>query len=187
MNLIGCIIGGFGLACSFLLLPGLVEAADVSNRSAPGLVNFDKRTRADTAADKTASDLAIASEKLKAAIPGVRIDHDETLGTPAWIVSTHGFLSGPGGEGLGIAAEPAASFPADDPHRPVKAFLQQHSTIFGHGPEVLQNARVKREFVTPHNGLRTTIWEQRLDDIPVFEGIFVAHTTKKDELVSLTR
>src|SRR5438445_10713959 len=171
MNLIRSILGGIGLACSFLLLPCLVEAVEVPGRSAPELANFDKRAHEASMADAPSRDYSIGLEKLKAAIPGVRIDQDEILGTPAWIVSTRGFLSGPGGQGLGIAPETAAAFPADDPNRAIKAFLQQHRAIFGHGPEVLQNARVKCEFVTPHNGLRTVIWEQQLDGIPVFEGL----------------
>jgi hypothetical protein len=186
MNLIRSILGGIGLACSFLLLPCLVEAVEVPGRSAPELANFDKRAHGASMADAPSRDYSIGLEKLKAAIPGVRIDRDEILGTPAWIVSTRGFLSGPGGQGLGIAPETAAAFPTDDPNRAIKAFLQQHRAIFGHGPEVLQNARVKREFVTPHNGLRTVIWEQQFDGIPVFEGLLIAHTTKANELAGLS-
>jgi hypothetical protein len=29
------------------------------------------------------------------------------------------------------------------------------------------------------------VWEQQVDGIPVFEGVFMAHTTKRGELVSL--
>lgn len=186
MNLIRSILAGLALACSFLSLPSWVEAADVPGRSALESANFDKRARADTKADAPVSDYSVALAKLKAAIPGVRIDQDEILGTPAWIVSTRGFLSGPGGEGLGVAPETIASFAAGDSNRVIKAFLQQHSAIFGHGPEILQNARVKREFVTPHNGLRTVIWEQQLDGIPVFEGLLIAQSTKANELAGLS-
>src|SRR6202040_2404564 len=126
MNLFRSILGGIGLACSFLWLAGPVKAADVPGRSAPELANFDKRAHADSKADAPASDYSIALAKLKAAIPGARIDQDEILGTPAWIVSTRGFLSGPGGQGLGIAPEMAAAFPVSDSNRVIKAFLQQH-------------------------------------------------------------
>src|SRR6202040_2177012 len=56
---------------------------------------------------------------------------------------------------------------------------------FGHGAEVLHDAVVKRQFVAAHNGLRTVIWQQQVDQIPVFEALLTAHTTKNAELVSV--
>ncbi|MCF7668761.1 MAG: hypothetical protein K9N48_03185, partial [Verrucomicrobia bacterium] len=75
---------------------------------------------------------------------------------------------------------------ADDPHRPIKAFLIENTALFGHGAGVLTNATIKREFVTPHNGMRTVIWQQQLDGILVFEGRLVGHITCKGELVNIS-
>ena len=91
------------------------------------------------------------------------------------IVGTRGFLTGPGGTGLAVSEASLAAFPAADEQRVIKAFLNEHSQLFGHDAGVLTSARVQRDYITPHNGLHTTIWEQRLDDIPVFEG-FVGGT-----------
>ncbi len=112
------------------------------------------------------------------------MDFDELLDSPKWISSTHGFLTGPEGRGGGITPKTLAEFSADDPDHVTKAFLREHSALFGHGPEVLDAARVKREFVTAHNGLRTVVWEQQVDGIPIFEVFFllISHTTRNGEL-----
>ena len=86
---------------------------------------------------------------------------------------------------MAISAAAAGVVPASDPHRPIKAFLNEHAQLFGHGAEALDNARVKRDYVTPHNGLRTVVWEQQLDGIPVFRSMLMGHVTKRGELVSI--
>jgi hypothetical protein len=68
----------------------------------------------------------------------------------------------------------------------VKRFLDENAALFGHGAEVLASARITREFVGEHNGLRTIVWEQRLDGIPLFQSVIIAHITRQGELVNLT-
>src|SRR6185369_5157272 len=58
--------------------------------------------------------------------------------------------------------------------------------LFGHGPEVLLSARRARDYVTAHNGLRTVVWEQQLEGIPVYEAVLLASVTKRGELASLS-
>jgi len=48
----------------------------------------------------------------------------------------------------------------------------------------LATGQVKRDFTAAHNGLRTIIYEQSVDGVPVFEGILVTHTTKRGERIS---
>src|SRR6187397_3033014 len=88
------------------------------------------------------------------------------------------------GRGIGDAALNAIE--KNDPHRATKAFLRQHRDLFGHGPEAVEAAKVKRDFITAHNGLHSVVWEQSLDGIPVFEGVLISHTTAKGELVSIS-
>ena len=45
---------------------------------------------------------------------------------------------------------------------------------------------ITREYTTPHNGLKTTVWEQQVDGVPVFQGIMMGHVTKDGELVNLS-
>jgi Zn-dependent metalloprotease len=75
---------------------------------------------------------------------------------------------------------------ANDPHRVIKAFLNEHSALFGHDSSILVSAKVERDYVTEYNGLHTTIWQQTLDDIPVFEALLTGHVTRDGELVSIS-
>ncbi len=122
---------------------------------------------------------------LKVLLPGARVDFDEAIGSPKWISSTHGFLTGANGSNGGISAGTLAQFSTNDPYRITKAFLSEHSALFGHGPEALASARVKREFVAANNGLHTVVWEQQVAGIPVFEALLISHLTRKGELVNV--
>lgn len=80
----------------------------------------------------------------------------------------------------------ATPAPGPEAHATVKGFLRDQRALFGHGPEVLEPARIHRDSIGRRNGVRTVIWEQQLNDIPVFEGIFIAHTTGGGELASVS-
>jgi len=124
-----------------------------------------------------------AQERVKSLVPEVRIREDRILQRPIYVTAPR-FLSGPGGEGKGISPEQLNALPADDAHRPLKAFLNQHPNLFGHDARALDSARITRDSST-RNGLRTTVWEQVLDGIPVFEGVVISHITGNGELVSV--
>ncbi len=150
------------------------------------LPNIDKRLNAEPVEAKLPAIKTAAANKLAAQVPGLRVEHDLLRQSPKHILSPRGFLSGPGGEGAAITAAGARAVPATDRHRPIKAFLAGHAPLFGHGAEVLDQARIKREFVARNNGLRTVVWEQRLDDIAVYQGVLVGHITARGELASLS-
>jgi hypothetical protein len=48
----------------------------------------------------------------------------------------------------------AQMFDPADPYRPVKAFLQEYQTLFGFGPEALDDANVQRDYVSAVNSVR---------------------------------
>ena len=138
--------------------------------------------------------------RARASIPDIKVDLDEIVASPKWVRSQNGFI----GRGRNAGAVPrppqlaanrrAGNFQvpgpvagaAADPHQPVKSFLDANSGLFGHGAEILNGARVSREFVTTHNGLRTVVWEQQLDGIALFQTLLTAHITQNGELVSLS-
>jgi len=160
-----------------------VNSSAVLSSGRSGLPDFDHRAGGATAAAVKAR-RATAAE-LQSQVPGVQVDFDEVAGSPKWIRSPEGYLSGPGGQGKGISAAVAAGFAANDPHRAVKAFITEHQALFGHGPDTLTAARIYREYVTPQNGMQTTLWQQELDGIEVCGGVFAAHTTKAGELIGI--
>ncbi len=127
-----------------------------------------------------------AAAEFRGRLPGARVDSDEVTGAPAMVSAGDGLLTGAQGQGWTFSAAALAGVAADDPHRVTKAFLAEHSRLFGFGPEALDQARIKRDFVGAHNGLRTVVWEQQVEGIPVFEGLLISHTTKNGELVNLS-
>ena len=170
---------------ALLLTLSLMGARTFASQSQAELPNFDKRQEVAGQSAAPALDHRAALANLKARLPDARVEFDELLGSPKWVSSAHGFLTGPEGRGGAISPKTLAEFSVDDPYHVTKAFLREHSALFGHGPEVLDAARVKREFVTAHNGLRTVVWEQQVDGIPIFEALLISHATRKGELVNI--
>ena len=150
------------------------------------LPNYDKRTGAQPAQTELAADKKAAADRLKQQVPGAKLRVNPVLRSPEFVADPHGFLTGPAGQGRGVSAEVLQSIPANDEHRPVKAFLNEHSALFGYGAEALNTTKIHKEYTTPHNGLKTTIWEQELDGLTIFEASVISHVTKKGELVNLT-
>src|SRR5205814_6556233 len=140
-----------------------------------------------TASAATATPIQLDAEAaLKASMPDLHVSLDKVLGTPRLVAASRGFLTGPGGRSLGLSSRLGLAVAATDPNAPIKNFLNEHAALFGHNASVLATARIKRDYVTTHNGLHTVIWEQTLDGISVFEGLLAGHITKKGELVSLS-
>src|SRR5213075_927117 len=162
----------------------LSNAFAVVEPSRPALTNFDGRQK--ELVRSLPAGKRQAATALRERLPQAQIDFDEITGSPKRVAATDGFLTGPNGIGRAVSEESARGFPVDDAHRATKAFLKEHKPLFGYGPEALEKAHVKREYVTPHNGLRTVVWEQQLDGIPVFEAVLMSHTTKRGELVSIS-
>ncbi len=143
------------------------------------LTNFDQRATALVAAPTKAASVAgqrAARAELKSRSPDVVVDFDPIFGSPKWVRSAAGKLSG------AVTAATAKRFEKDEP---VKAFLEEHRALFRHGPEVLATARATRNH-TNEFGQRTVAWEQMVDGIPVFDSVFVAHSTAEGELISLS-
>ncbi len=150
------------------------------------LPNFDKRQPHAQQDKELRAKKDAAVGQIKAKLPKAKVDFDATTGSAKFVRAGQGFLTGPGGKGRGISAKAAAGIAPNDPHRAAKTFLREHRELFGHGDEVLAGAVIKREFVSTHNQLKTVVWEQQLDGIPVFDGLLIAHTTGKGELVNLS-
>ncbi len=150
------------------------------------LPNFDKRKQVARPA-LTVADPAKANARaiLQSRVADLKISTDSVLGTPRLLTARRGFLTGPHGQGGAISQSSLDAVSASDPHRVIKAFLNEHAALFGHDASALDSASLARDYVTDHNGLRTTVWEQTQDGIPVFEGLLIGHVTKNGELVSL--
>ncbi len=149
------------------------------------LENFDRRLPA-AAGRAVEPPHRAAAERLRSFVPDAAISLDLTVGAPLWVRSTRGFLTGPDGEGRAVLRPAARPRAVNDPARGVKAFLDEHRALFGHGSETLSAARVQRDFAAPGTGLRTTIWEQEHEGLPVFQGLFIAHVTRRGEVAGVS-
>ena len=113
-----------------------------------------------------------ALAKLRRQLPTVTVDFDPLSGAPCQIVATGRFLTN------------AAPNPEDE-NASVKAFLDAHADLFGHAASALRHARVTRQDVTVHNGMRTTVWQQEVDGIPLYNTLLQASVTRDGALITL--
>ena len=164
-----------------LAIVSVVRAIDSDHEVLP---NFDKRSEVHAAKARVAPD-AKAVARIRAQVKYVQCEMDAITGSPAFIMARRGFLSGADGKGRAIPAAAIAKVPAGDRHRTVKAFINEHQALFGHGAEALDGALLERDYVTEHNGMREVVWQQQLDGIPVFEGKLQAHLTARGELINM--
>jgi hypothetical protein len=148
----------------------------------PRTPSFDTRRDGLSLAAPTAESKAAAAA-LQLRLPTLRVDYDPLTLTPAWI-SKMGFLTKPTAQEIERTGD--LGLDKNDPHRAIKAFLAENAALFGHGPEVLTNASITRDYVTPHNGMRTVAWQQELDGIPVFESVLLGHIAQLGRLVNIS-
>src|SRR4051812_13127328 len=146
------------------------------------LPNFDKRTSRSNFDVRKSQDRQKALAHLIELVPEVKVDFETVVGSPKWISSPEGFLSGPNGAGKGISPDAQRGIKPGDVHKPVKAFLNEHPSLFGHDSSALSQAPIRREFISAHNGLHTTVWQQELDGIPIFNAVLIGHTTADGRL-----
>lgn len=182
------------IVLAVLLLATSSRAAEDSHHHG-ALPNLDRRVErlADlgqivaAAAAQPARDAAEA--QLRARLPELQLERHPITRSPKWVSARDGFLTGKNGAGRGAGANivaTAAGLRADDPQRVAKVFVNEHAALFGHEASALERAVVKRDYVTAHNGMRTTVWQQQHEGIEVFEAVFLAHTTKDGELVNFS-
>lgn len=173
----------FSVAISLWLATPIFAVEEPAHGRLPDL---DRRRENAPMVEVLPQDRLQAAAVLQKQVRDVTVEHDELLRSPRFIGSTTHFLTGPEGEGGAIGPQAAAAVPKNDPHRTTRAFLQEHAALFGHADEVLREARVVRDYVTAHNGMRTVVWEQFYQDLPVFEAVLTSHLTRRGELINLS-
>src|SRR5436189_189708 len=139
------------------------------------LTNYDKREQWGNAEAAGSSEQKAAAAGIEEKTPKVQVHFAKVTGSPAHISAKDSFLTGA-----------QSQLMASDPHGPTREFINANRGLFGHGGEALDKAKIRREFVTGHNGLRTVVWEQQVDGIPVFESVLISHTTANGELVNIS-
>ena len=171
---------------SLSLIAGIIPGArGVGNSHREALPNLDKREKARLRAE-VSPEATQAEANLKARVPGLKISRDGMLGTPRWVSSSRGFLTEAGGAGKGGSHQSLQAFPPDDPHRVVKAFVNEHPAVFGHDASLLSASRVSRDSVSPRNQLRTVVWQQTHEEIQIHEAQLIGNISGRGELINVS-
>lgn len=176
------IINGWIVFSLLLIVPRQILAFHEQQAGSPASV--DRRPA--PVLEPVTSPNPAAEAVLKRRLPGVKIDYDSLIQSPVVIQAPDGFLTGPNASGRGIVTPAGPVLASREPHRALKVFLREHRALFGHGDEALDSAKIRRDYVTKHNQVRTVVWEQHLDDIPIFDATMISHVTQREELVSLS-
>lgn len=134
------------------------------------LENFDVRASQPPATPTPAQEAALA--ELRSQIPGVDVQFDPITRAPSHIMAAGRMLTGPGPTG-------------DDLHAGVKQFIDRHAELFGHPGSAVPKARTAREDVTPHNKMRTVVWEQLLDGVPLYSIILKANLAQDGRVITI--
>ena len=169
-----------------LCLSGAYRALAFVGPATPPLANFDKRTGAIVPGQAVSPEQRQAVARLQARQPHTQVEFDPITGGVKAIWSGRHFLTGTNGVGGAVPAAAGSTFAASDPQRGTKAFLLEYKDLLRHGPEVLDEAPIKQQFVTPHNGLRTTVWQQEVAAIPILGAVLISHTSRRGELVNIS-
>ncbi len=166
--------------CFLAISPGMLAVQHPAHDVLP-TVDHRKADRGPNLTGKQSAGLL----KLQSERGEVQIDLHPVHGSPVWVRRASGFLTEPMGAMVGPMPRTGQPIPAD-PALPLKAFVNGYSDLFGHDSAALTETALKRQYTTSHNGVRTFSWEQQLDDIPVFDSVFVGHISPKGEVINLS-
>jgi hypothetical protein len=144
-----------------------------------GLPAYDIRTDdaiysalASAAAQKDAAKGEAAAAKLRALIPSLAVDFDESLGTPKFIRATEGFLTG---QRAGVAWTTV-----------VGDFVTANRSMTGFDADELSGNRVTRDVLTKHNGMRSLTVQQTHEGVDIFGATLRFSITARGELISFS-
>lgn len=127
-----------------------------------------------------------AAGRLLNRVPQARVEFDADRHSPLFVRNLQGFLTGPRGVGQSVPVAAPPGVAAMNEYRAFGGFLMEHAPLFGHGAEVIQGRSPMRAYTTPHNGLRSVVWDQQYLGLPVWGSVLIAHQTAAEELVSVS-
>jgi hypothetical protein len=141
-----------------------------------GLEDFDKRFEGKAAPPLTDRQ-RLALEALRREVPDVQVEFDAIKGSPRSVMSNSRFLTQSEPMPHALSYEQAMA--------KVKAYVNTHRSLFLHGGEVLDAAKVTRQDTTAATGLQTLIWEQKAAGVPVYGSFFKANLSKSGEIMMI--
>ncbi|MFZ4575685.1 MAG: hypothetical protein ACOYN0_14920, partial [Phycisphaerales bacterium] len=112
-----------------------------------------------------------AFASLRAAVPTVKMDLHSVFQTPDFVRSTEAFLT--------------AAAVGQDPQTVVRDFLASYTGLFGINDAELDLARVSRDYLTRHNGVRHLSWQQQIGGVELFGATLNANVMPDGRLINI--
>lgn len=133
-------------------------------------VNFDAR-KLDEWRQTPKQTAALAA--LRDRFPNVDVQFDAVTGSANHIMAAGRFLTGPAAAGADI-------------YEALKRFVGENAPLFGHSGDALTHGvRLVKEDVSEHTGMRSVVWQQELDGVPLYKTILRANVTKDGQVASI--
>ena len=161
------------------------QAESAANQVTKELPNYDIRTDEDETAKQTIERLSMqtaqhkdellrAEQKLREKIPHLKVEKNRELQIPEVIASE-------------TTTEIKVLTPPNEARRAdiLKNFVRQNSLLFGIGETQLSQLKLFADYTNPNGVLSFVHYEQRIGEIPVFQGEIKAGFTKRGEIVRI--
>jgi len=170
------LLAGLTFSTTAQPLGGLAPVADDHDHGLPPFdVRLDDagvRARLDALADTPVMRQRLEARRtLMRRLPGLALDLNEALATPEFVRSTRSFLT--------------RRAPGADARAVVRGYVADHRDLFGIDPGQLDTARVTRDAVTAHNGVRSIWWQQEIDGVEVVGCDLRANVLPDGRIVSI--
>jgi hypothetical protein len=172
---------GLGGSASAQLAPA-PEGDRAGGHTDAGYANFDARVGPDGTPVRGVLDALAkrgkaperegALARLRARVEFLAVDEDQILGTPGFVRSWKQMLTG---ENAGAA--PAAV---------VRGFVKEYADLFEIDAGEIDAARVTRDFVTDHNGVRHLTLQQQIKGVDLFGALVKANVSREGRLVNIS-
>jgi hypothetical protein len=107
-------------------------------------------------------------------VPDLRLDRDPDMGTPRFVRRRSAFLTPPA--------------PAASPEAVRDALLDANGRAFTlhHSDLDPPNARVTRDIVTTHNGMRSLTWQQEHEGVDIYGAVFMMNLDRENRIVNVS-
>jgi hypothetical protein len=115
--------------------------------------------------------------RMRGTIPDLAVDDDLILGTPRFVRSTSTFLTAATKDGNSLAASTDI----------VRAYIADHAALFQLGlkGEELDLARIERNYITDHNGIRHLTYQQTINGADLFGSEIRANVMPDGRLINI--
>lgn len=111
-----------------------------------------------------------AEAELRQKIGSLNIERSETLNAPEVISAENGFLTQPKN---------------DENSEILRSFLRQNSALFGLSKDRISALEISADYTNPDGNLSFVQLEEKLREVPVFQGEIKAGFTKRGEIVRI--